>query len=67
MKEVNNTINDRVDVQNRFPVLTQDVETHISLEVDVGVVNLGGAGHLGRLVGVVVWDHKAELVRCPLP
>lgn len=39
-EEVLQTDHDRVQVEHGFPVLAQDVEAHVSLEVDIRVVNL---------------------------
>lgn len=53
--------NHRVQVQHRFPILPQDVQAHVALEVDVRVVDLLRAFDLGRVVGEVLIDRKAEV------
>lgn len=41
------------DGERRTPLIPQDVETDAAVAVNVGVVDLGGEGNLGRLEGVV--------------
>lgn len=55
-KQILQPVHDRVDRQHRLPVLAQDVQTHVALEVDVRVVHLRFALDLGRLVRVVGTD-----------
>ena len=52
---------DRVQIQNGFPVFSQDVQTHVTLEVDVRVVDLLGAFHFGRVVREILVDDKGEV------
>jgi len=51
---------DRVEVEHGFPVLSQDVEADVALEVDVRVVDLWNAFDLWRFVGVVGVDGEGE-------
>lgn len=51
---------DRIQVQNGLPVLAQDVEANLALEVDIRVVDLLAALHLGRLMGKVGRDVERE-------
>lgn len=52
--------NDSIEVQHRLPVLAQNVQAHLALEVDVGVVYLLSAEHLGGLVRKVLVDGKVK-------
>lgn len=52
-KQVLKSIHYRVDRQHRFPVLAQDVQADISLQIDVRMVHLRLAFHLWRLVWIV--------------
>lgn len=52
----------RVDIQHRFPVLPQDIDTDVPLEIDVGVVDFGVAYDLGGFVGVVGGHGEGEAV-----
>ena len=52
---------DGVEVEHGLPVLAQDVEAHVALEVDVGVVDLLRALDLGRVVREVLVDGEAEV------
>jgi hypothetical protein len=45
--------NNSIQVQGRCPVLTKNVETNVSVEVDVGVVDFLGALDLRRFEGVL--------------
>lgn len=40
---------DSIEVENWFPVLSQDVETDVALEIDVWMVDLLCTLHFGRL------------------
>lgn len=42
--------------ENGFPVLAKDVETDVSLEVDVGMVDWSCTFYLGGFVGIVFGD-----------
>jgi len=48
VKQVNEAVNHGVDVQDRFPVLSQDIQTNFSLQVNVRMVDLRLALNLGR-------------------
>jgi len=51
-EEILKTIDYGVDCQHWFPVLSENVETDVALEVDVRVVNLRLALHLWWFVGI---------------
>jgi len=55
------THNNSIQVQHRLPVLAQDVQAHVSLEVDVGVVDLLRALDLRRLVWEVLADVEGKV------
>ena len=44
-KEVNKSIDDRLKVENWFPVLTKDVQANVSLKINVRVVHLACGGN----------------------
>jgi len=52
--------NNRVQIQYRFPILPQNIQTHISLEVDIGVVDFLHTLDLWRIVREVLVDGEAE-------
>jgi hypothetical protein len=52
---------DSVQVKNRLPVLAQDIEADIPLEVDVGVVDLLFTLYFRRFVGEVLADGEGEV------
>lgn len=58
--EVLQTIGDGIDAQDRFPILIKDVETHVALQVNVGMVDLGAAFHLGRLMWIIVTNLESK-------
>jgi len=51
-EEILKAIDYGVDCQHRFPVLSEDVEADVALKVDVGVVHLRLALHLGWFVRI---------------
>lgn len=57
---------DRIQIQDGLPVFTQDVQTHVALEVDVGVVDELCALDLGRIVWEVLVDLELELEQSAL-
>lgn len=60
-EEVLQPDHDGVQIEDGFPVFAEDVEADVAFEVEVRVVHLWDAFHLGRLVRVVVVDRKGEL------
>lgn len=46
-EEILQSDHDGVEVENRLPVFSQNVQAHVSLEINVGVVDLVGH-HQGR-------------------
>ena len=59
--------NDRVHSENRFPVFPQDIETDVPLQVDVRVVDWREAQALGSSEWVVVSNINGEFVLATLP
>ena len=39
-EKMEESIDNSVDVKNRFPVFTQDVEANVSFQIDIGMINL---------------------------
>lgn len=42
---------DGIQVEDRFPVFTKDVQTHVALEIDIRVVNLRTGSQAESIVG----------------
>lgn len=55
------TNNDRVQIQYRLPVLPQNVQTHIALQVNIGMVDLLRALDFRRVVRKVLIDLEIEI------
>lgn len=58
--------NNRVQVQYRLPVLSQNVEAHIPVKIDIRMINLLGAFHLWWIVRKVLVDLEIEIERAAL-
>lgn len=52
--------NDSVQVQHWLPVLSQDIQAHLALQIDIRVVDLLLTAHLWRVVGEVLVDVEVE-------
>lgn len=65
-EEVLQPDHDGVQVEDGFPVLAEDVEADVAVEVEVGVVHFRDAFHFRRLVRVVVVDCESKLERAAL-
>jgi hypothetical protein len=50
-----------IQIQHRFPVLSQYIQTDIALQVNVRVIDLLRALHLRRVVREVLVDDKTEV------
>lgn len=68
-QQVKEAVNDRGDGEDWLPIFPQNVEADVPVEVDVGVVDLGLALDLGRVVGIERFDEegKLELAAPPVP
>mmetsp|Transcript_14991 Transcript_14991/g.29182 ORF Transcript_14991/g.29182 Transcript_14991/m.29182 type:complete len:292 (+) Transcript_14991:73-948(+) len=66
-KKNNETIDDCINIKHRFPVRTKNVEADITLIVNVRVVDLFDALHLGRFVRVHVRYCELECVAETFP
>lgn len=51
-EQVLQAVHDRVDGQHGLPVLPQDVQADVALQIDVRVIDLGLALDLGRFMGI---------------
>lgn len=67
VKQINQSIDNRIDIQDGPPVLSQNIQTNLSLQINVGVVNVGLALDLGRRVGVVGRDIENKVICGTLP
>ena len=56
------TVYDCINVKNRLPVFSQDIEADFSIEINVGMINFGIAFDLGRRMGIVRWNRKGKSV-----
>ena len=52
--------NDRIQIQHRLPILPQYIQTHIPLQINIGMVNLLRALHFRRIVREVLVDGEGE-------
>ena len=59
--------NDGIDAEHGSPVVTQDIEADISLQVNVRVVDLGLTLAFGRLIRVVGADLESKDVFSAAP
>lgn len=53
--------NHRIQIEHRFPIFSENVQTDIAFEVDVGVVDLLFAFDFGRFVREVLADDEGEV------
>ena len=59
--EANKGLDDLLCLGGRLPVLGRhDRETHLTLLVNVGVVDLGSERHLRRLEGILWREHQVD-------
>ena len=66
-EEENESKNDWVDSKHWLPICTQDVETHVALSVNVGMVDWCVTVADGRIVGITVWDVHCEIILSTFP
>ena len=59
-EQVLKAVDDGVNGQDRFPVFAQNVETHVALQIDVGVVDCVQTLHFWWRVGVVFANFKLK-------
>ena len=62
VEEINETVDHSVDVQHWLPLLAENVQTHVSFQVDIGVIYLRAAGYFRGLVRVQRGDGNGEHV-----
>ena len=55
------TDNHGIQIQYWLPILPQDVQTDIALQIDIRMVNLLGAFDLWRVVREILVDGEAEV------
>ena len=53
--------NHGIQIQYWLPILSQDVQTDIALQIDIRMVNLLGAFDLWRVVWEILVDGEAEV------
>ena len=66
-EEENEAVKNRIYVEDRFPVLAQNVQTHISFKVDIGVVQRSVALSFGGFMGVRGRHRKSKAVLASFP
>lgn len=59
-EQVLEAVDDGVNGQDRFPVFAQNVETHVAIQIDVGVVDCVQTLHFRWRVGVVFANFKLK-------
>lgn len=62
-EEILETDHDRVEVQDGLPVLAENVQADIALEIDIWMIDLGNTLDLWGLVRIVAVNGKAKLER----
>ena len=67
VKQINEAVNDRIDIENGLPILAQNIQAHFSLQINVGVVYFCVAFHLWRRVRVMRGDGESKVVRRSFP
>ena len=67
VKQVDETVNDGINIQDWFPVLSQNVQAHFALQINVGMINLGLAFDFGRRVRIVRGNLERKVVGSTLP
>lgn len=69
VEQINETVNDGINVQDWLPIFSQDIETDLAVQVNIGVVDFGHAINLGWGMGIMLWNLELKVVgcRCPKP
>ena len=67
VKQINQSVNDRVNVQDGLPIFPQNIQADFALQVNVGMVNAGFAFHFGWCVGIVWGNDKSKVVGGAFP
>ena len=67
VKQIYQTINDRVDIKNRPPVFSQNIQTNFPLQVNVWVVDFCVAFDFWGRMGIMWWDCKSKMIRSAFP
>jgi hypothetical protein len=67
VKEVNESVNDGINVEHGLPILSQNVETNLSLQINVWMVNLGLTFYFWGRMGIVRGNGKGEMIGRRLP
>lgn len=60
-KQILQSVDNGIDCQDGLPVLAQDVQADVALQIDVRMIDLRLAFHLGRFVWVVRADLKIDI------
>lgn len=63
-EEVLKTIYYWIDSEDRFPIFSEDIETNVSLQINIWMINLGFTFYFWGLMGVVRTNFKAK---CEFP
>ena len=58
--------NNRIQIQNRLPILPKNIQAHIPLQVDIGMIDLLRALDLRRIVWEVLVDGKSKVEEAAL-
>lgn len=59
-KQILQTINDRIDGENGFPVFSQDVQAYVSIKIDIRMIHFRLAFDLWGLVRVIWADLRKQ-------
>ncbi len=67
VEQINHSINHRVDVQHRLPFFAQNIQAHVSFQIDIGVIYFSAASDFRRFVGIQSGNGDSEHVLGPRP
>jgi hypothetical protein len=62
IKQKAQSINDGIDIQDGLPIFSQNVETDLAIEINVGMINFGIAFHLWGRMRIMRWNGKSKVV-----
>ena len=57
-EKMEESIDNSVDVKNRFPVFTQDVEANVSFQINIGMINLHKKKQRKQAIRKQRWSYK---------
>lgn len=64
-EQILQSIHDGIDGEHGFPILAQNVQAHVSVQINIRMIHLGQAFGFGRFVRVIGSDLEAERESTP--